>query len=359
MRSKLIRAIRPLFFTGSLLLIAAMVRAQDSTSKPSWNLSGAIDGYYRYNFSNAKSSSNPNNFTSFTNSQNSFELGMASVRVDYLKGKTAATIDLGFGQRAREFSYNETGVAAAVKQAFISYSPSAHLKLSFGKWATHIGFELVDAWLNRNYSMDYLFSYGPFSHTGVKAEFQSGNLGFMAGISNPPDMASASFAPKFLIGQVSLASDDGQWKGYLNYAGGRYENAVSSHQADLVITGVASPEFNMAFNGTVQMLKPDSGQSAAWWGSALYLNYDPVPLFGLTLRAEYFGDPDGVSGLAAATGVAGSMVDFTLSGNIRLDNLTLIPEWRIDRSNRQIFEKHNGQPTRNSQSIIVAAVFHF
>jgi len=45
-------------------------------------ISGSIDAYYRYNFHNAKDSSRTNNFTSFTNSKNSFELGMASLKAD-------------------------------------------------------------------------------------------------------------------------------------------------------------------------------------------------------------------------------------------------------------------------------------
>ena len=39
-----------------------------------------------------------------------------------------------------------------------------------GKWFTHVGYELSDAYLNRNYSMDYMFSYGPFFHTGIKMD---------------------------------------------------------------------------------------------------------------------------------------------------------------------------------------------
>ena len=50
-----------------------------------------------------------------------------------------------------------------------------------GKWATHVGYELADAYLNRNYSMDYMFSYGPFSHTGLKADIGLGVKRFYDG----------------------------------------------------------------------------------------------------------------------------------------------------------------------------------
>src|SRR5690242_4758495 len=56
-------------------------------------ITGSVDFYYRYNFANAKDSAgNPitNNYTSFTNSQNSFELGMASIQASQSFGKASA-----------------------------------------------------------------------------------------------------------------------------------------------------------------------------------------------------------------------------------------------------------------------------
>src|SRR5678816_418242 len=81
--------------------------AQDSSSKGHLTITGSVDAYYRYNFQNAKDSGQTNNYTSFTNSQNSFELGMASIKADYAIGKAEGFIDLGFGRRAEEFSYND------------------------------------------------------------------------------------------------------------------------------------------------------------------------------------------------------------------------------------------------------------
>ena len=106
-------------------------------------------------FYNAKDSGRTNNYTSFTNSQNSFELGMASLKADYAIGKVDGVIDLGFGRRAEEFSYNDQGAMAAIKQAYVSFAASDKVKFTMGKWGTHVGYELLDAYLNRNYSMDY------------------------------------------------------------------------------------------------------------------------------------------------------------------------------------------------------------
>src|SRR5678810_746096 len=94
-------------FTFYALLLCTICYAQDSTKNGSLIVNGSVDAYYRFNFQNAKDSAHTNNYTSFTNSQNSFELGMASIKADYSVGKTNSVIDIGFGRRADEFSYND------------------------------------------------------------------------------------------------------------------------------------------------------------------------------------------------------------------------------------------------------------
>ena len=155
--------VKKAIFSLAAIVFVISLKAQDSTVSPFPTITGSVDAYYRYNLDNPKSGV-LNNYTSFTNSQNSFELGMASVRADHSFGKASATIDLGFGRRAEEFSYGNPDhpTLFAVKQAYVSYAVSEKFKLTIGKWATHIGYELVDAYLNKNYSMDYMFSYGPF-----------------------------------------------------------------------------------------------------------------------------------------------------------------------------------------------------
>ena len=75
-------------------------------SKPKTVISGSVDVYYKYDFNKQAG----NNKTSFTNSHNSFELGMASVKVEHTIGKVGMVADLGFGQRAKEFSYKDDGL---------------------------------------------------------------------------------------------------------------------------------------------------------------------------------------------------------------------------------------------------------
>lgn len=321
----------------------------DSAKKATTTFTGSVDAYYRFNFNDPPAGTN--NYTSFTNSKNSFELGMASIRVDHTVGKVSATADVGFGRRAQEFSYNDIGsTLTAVKQAFVSYAASDKVKLTLGKWATHVGYELLDAYANRNYSMSYGFSYGPFFHTGIKADISlGGKTALMLGVANPTDYVSAPNSVKVFIAQFSTGSANDKLKAYLNFQGG-----TGLTQFNLVVTGVLSDRFNIAYDGSLQSTRQGT-ENSSWKSHALYLNYDPVKNFGLTLRADYFDDRK----LAPLLGNARKVFAATLSGNIRVDNLSIIPELRLDNASGDTFTKGNGTATKSTAGFILAAVYRF
>lgn len=332
---------------GILALQSANAQS-DSSKKGTTTFTGSVDAYYRFNFNNPPGT---NNLTSFTNSKNSFELGMASVKVDHSIGKVAATIDLGFGKRAQEFSYNDVGTTlTAVKQAYISYAPSDMVKFTIGKWATHVGYELLDAYANRNYSMSYGFSYGPFFHTGLKADISlGGKSALMVGVANPTDYVSAPNDVKVFIAQFSTGTKNDKLKAFLNFQGG-----TGLTQVDLVVTGVLSSQFNIAYDGSLQSTKVGTTNSS-WKAHTLYFNYDPTSMFGLTLRADYFDDRK----LAPVLGVAKKMFATTLSGNVKIASLTIIPELRLDNASGAVFSKGSGAATKSTASFILAAVYKF
>ncbi|MCB0471807.1 MAG: porin [Saprospiraceae bacterium] len=340
----------------AVMLIGVTAYSQEETTTPSLTISGSIDAYYRFNFQNANKIPATDNLTSFTNSQNSFELGMASVKFDYSKGKLGGVIDLGVGTRATEFSYAESGALSALKQGYVTYSPSDAVTFSMGKWATHVGYELLDPQLNRNYSMSYMFSYGPFSHTGLKADFSLGNgFGAMLGIANPTDNVSASFAKKNVLAQISQSGD--VVSAYLNYVGGKDLGDNSVNQVGLTATVAISDKFSIGYDGTVKSVKPEGASSASWWGSAIYLNVDPSDMFGFTIRGEYFDDKNG------AAGIGTSLFDATLSLDIKpAEGILIIPEIRLDSAKDPIFYTHSEAPAPNGKSaasFVLAAIVSF
>jgi hypothetical protein len=363
--------LRKLFIAVSATLsLVITTNAQDTTKTLA--ISGSVDAYYRYNFDGG--SNFTNNYTSFTNSQSSFELGMASIRADAtaLSGKVGATLDLGFGRRAEEFSYMDGDADAGkngfislsnVKQAFVTYSPSSKVKFTIGKFATHVGYELLDAPLNRNYSMSYMFTNGPFFHTGLKADITAGPVGFMLGVANYTDQSTATTGVKTVLGQFSGSAIDSKLKFYLNYVGffgsenGENPSGLKSlNQIDLVLLGTISDKFNIGYNGTVQSRSQVEGSlvdNGSWIGNALYLNFDPSPSIGLTLRSEYITDSKNVYFATE------SIFANTLSLNYKVGPLTIIPELRYETSDADIYFKKDGDATGSTFSGLLAAVFKF
>src|ERR1700712_2588777 len=243
--------IRKLFGAAFIVLLISQPLLAQTDSTKSLTFSGSLDAYYRWN------SGAGNGYTSFTKSQNSFGLGMATVRADAsaLSGKVTAVVDLGVGQRAEEFSYYEyanKSTLSILKQAYVTVNASKDVKFTMGKWATHVGYEVLDAPLNRNYSMSYMFTNGPFSHTGLKMDVTAGPVGFMIGVANFIDQTQSTTPVKTLLAQFSGGSKNGKFKGYLNYAGffgsNQGENPLSLKslsQLDLVLTDAISDKFNI------------------------------------------------------------------------------------------------------------------
>ena len=322
-------------------------------------LTVAADAYYRYDVGETAA----NDFTSFTHSHNSFELGMISLKAEHSIGKVGLLADVGFGKRAEEFSYSDENTRFVIKQLLLSYTVKNKVKLTAGSWATHVGYELVDAYANRNYSMSYLFSYGPFFHTGVKAEASFGKSGLMLGIANPTDLKSTTFGKKYVIAQYSVATRDDRLKAYLNFQGGKSSDSTKMAQFDLVVTAAIAEKFSIGANASLAGFKAKAAESGfedagQWYGAALYLNADPLPWLGLTLRSEYFSDADQLN-VFGAMPEGGNIVATTLSANFKAENLSIIPEIRFEKASADLYFDAPDTATDTALSFLVAAVYKF
>ena len=322
-------------------------------------LTVAADAYYRYDLGQTAA----NDLTSFTHSHNSFELGMISLKAEHSIGKAGMVADVGFGKRAEEFSYADENTRFIIKQLYLNYTIKNKVKLTAGSWATHVGYELVDACLNRNYSMSYMFSYGPFFHTGLKAEASFGKSGFMLGLANPTDLKSTTFGKKYVIGQYSVATRDDKLKVYLNFQGGKSSDSTKMMQFDAVVTAAISGKFSIGVNGTLANYKykpfeSEFDDAGSWYGAAVYLNADPLPWLGLTLRTEYFSDEDRLN-VFSAMPEGGNLIASTLSANFKLENLILIPEIRFEKASADLFLDSPDKASDTSTSFLVAGIYKF
>jgi hypothetical protein len=129
-----------------------------------------------------------------------------------------------------------------------------------------------------------------------------------------------------------------------------------------VLTGKFSDNFSAGFNGTINTMKPWDGtknvDGKSWWGSALYLNLDPKPWFGLTLRGEMFNDDDQVKMFASAP-AGGNIFATTLSANFKTGGFIFIPEFRFENASEEIFLDKDMLPTKSYGAFFIAAIYSF
>jgi hypothetical protein len=340
---------------GFCLLALYSANAQESTTiLPGTTFAGSADFYYKYDFAEVD-----NSYTSFTHSHDSYEIGMASIEASHKLGKASLFVDLGFGSRASEFTYNDATNTFMIKQMYITYDFSPSFKVTAGSFGTHIGYELVDAVDNKNYSMSYAFTNGPFFNTGVKAQYTSGKYSFMAGITNPTDFKTAGEAGsknKTFIGQIGYVADKGS--AYLNFTSGSANPASDKNktQFDFVASRKLNTNLTLGFNGTYAMVTDDndSDLDANWFSLVGYLNYAFKGKWSAAYRLEYFDDKDGAI-YSAMPGIIGN----TLSFNYKEGNFTFIPEVRFDSSSEAIFSKKDGGATSSSAYVLLATTYSF
>lgn len=342
--------IKSTLFSAALLLTAlANSFAQDATP-PATVFAGSVDMYYKYDFSKFD-----NSLTSFTKSNDSFELGMASIEASHKAGKAAVFVDLGFGTRASEFTYNDDATTFMVKQLYVTYDFSPSFKVTAGSFGTHIGYELLDAIDNKNYSMSYAFTNGPFFNTGVKAQYTVGKYNFMAGVTNPTDFKSAVSAgstQKTFIAQLGYTGETGS--AFFNVTSGSTNpvSTVNKTQFDFVASKKVSEKLSLGFNGTYALTSDDViDESNSWFSLVGYANITLKKNISLAYRAEYFDDKDGVVGIGA------NVFANTLSLNFKEGNLTFIPEFRLDSASEKIFT--DGSPIKSTAYLLLATTYSF
>jgi hypothetical protein len=195
--------------------------------------------------------------------------------------------------------------------------------------------------------MSYGFSYGPFFHTGFKADIVIGKkTALMVGIVDPTDHSSFNNKPKYIIAQISTSSKNDKVKGYLNFL-----NGDLTTQYNLVVIASITNKVSTAFDASINQQKFGT-RGSSWSSKAFYINYDITEKLGLTVREDFFSDrtisPIGV----------GSVNATTLSGKIKMNKVTIIPEVRIDRGITPLFSTKTGTAT-SASNFIVAAIYAF
>lgn len=345
--------VKNLFFIALVLVSTSIFAQEEEDTSPKFSLSGSVDAYYRANLNAPNSGefySAPG--SSFANLPG-FALGMANVVATYEGEKVGFVADLVFGPRGTDAvfaspMYSLTG--NIVNQLYVYWNVSDKVKLTFGNFNTFLGYEVISPVANFNYSTSYLFSYGPFSHTGLKADFDLGNdFTAMLAVMNPTDLTEFNSEGLYTYG--AQLGYSGQ---FLNLVYGKQALSLENlFQIDYTGGFDLSESFYLGLNASYQ-----DTDGVGFYGVALYPQLATSDTFSIGLRGEYFKE-SGEFG-AIGTGVEDSSVlALTLTGSATIGNLIIKPELRLDNASDDSFLKSDGAGQKSLSSFVLAAIYSF
>lgn len=393
--------------TLALAAVSLAAHAQtDSTDTGKLTVSGYIDSYYLTAFNRPKSGNllgvEQLAGRAFDRLPDQFALGLVQAKLAYSNKKSDLVIDLTFGPNADLGNFGNTsgalnlyrpaspyvaalyGTSAAIKQAYFTYRIVPKLSVTVGQFGTHIGYEVIDAPLNYNYSLSNLFNNGPFYHIGLKATYAfSDKTSLMLGVVNNWDNLTDNNKQKSLIGQFAFKPLSA-WSVYLNWIGGHSDDAYLStlvdagtlpeacnnyqrNLFDLTTTYQVTPRFFVGLNAAygwysfhdTNAEQPVSqlfgSTSPSWGGAAFYSNYAFTDVLGLGVRYEYFNDKHGVRYLHTSNNSLTITAPLTLAAG----KLQVKPEFRLDVAPVAYYENSLGEGTNRQSTLGVAFIYKY
>jgi hypothetical protein len=207
-----------------------------------------------------------------------------------------------------------------------------------GRFATHVGYELVQAPDTPFVSRSYMFQYNPFTHTGIWATTSLGDnwtVGYGASTGTDTFLDAPTNNLTFL-GQLKWAPKDGKTTAAFNvvitdpsYIASQNFQVYNFY--NLVVTHKFSDKLTYVLDAGYTHMDdyPTAGSGTVhWYGAANYLIYAHNDKLTSTFRAEVFNDQQG-----ARTGFAGLYSEATYGLAYKaMDGLIIRPSIRYDNN---------------------------
>lgn len=287
-------------------------------------------------------------------------------RFDLIAGSGVPEVTAAYGL----FRNTQTGVAhhVDIPQLFVSYiAPIGKgLRFDVGKFATHMGYEVIGGYdgYNDNFSRGFIFGYGiPFTHTGVKATYAfNGKVAAMVSLCNGWDDFQRLNHAYTVASQLTIAPIK-TFNVTFNFIHGP-ERRQDTHDQRSVYEMVATwkPVSKLTLGGDGLYGHEQNGialgHDALWRGLAGYAKYSLTSKFSLAFRGEVFNDGGGTR-----TGTDQTLQGFTITPEYDLNakfsrlnshfrkadgKFAVRGDLRMDQSNRSVFLE-GSNPTKKHQ----------
>lgn len=332
---------------------------------------GEIDLYYSFNLNrpaNVSTGATPansraqNTYRVFDVYHDSFQMNYAHILVQKSAEPIGFTFDLAYGPAMQTVAGTlAEGVTTNVKQATLSYRFANGFILEAGRFVTHVGFEVIEATENWNYSRGLLFGFfDPFWHQGVKGTYAfservSAAFLLVNGWNNAVEFNDSKNIGAQLTYVISDAASI-----VFNFLSGNEPQAPSLQGGERKtiydVLGVykMTEDLSFAFNADLLTHVQASEQRAR--GAALYARYEFSEGWALSPRFEFVDDRDGLA-LAFSGGQTLSTYTLTLENKLSA-HLAWRAELRSDLSDKEPFLK-DGRPSKHQETATMALLGGF
>ena len=347
------------------------------------DVSGFIDGYYSFNFNRPNTTDGNydqiNQLYNFNDKTDQFELSAAKLTLNHDPDPVGAHVDFIYGRTEELINAAASNTTSAsqlpyLEQAFLSLKPpkAKGFELDFGKFVTSAGAEVIEAKDNWNYSRSLLFVNAiPYWHFGARTSLpvsKTDTIGFQ--LVNGWNNVSKSNGGVTGVFTNALVKPKATWN--LNYIVGPENNNTVSGLRNLIDTTllITPPgKFNAYINfdyGQNQDSKYVANYGSGnvtvgdnllktWWGVAGAAHIQANGKNAVSLRYEYFTDPQG-----SQTGLVQNLNEGTFTYEYKwVEGLLMRAEYRCDFSNKQYFNKLANQSSDQQQTVTIAFIAFF
>ena len=288
------------------------------------------------------------------------EADRTGFRLDVTGGGSMPRVDAASGLFRDPYTgYSNTDFD--IRQAFVSHTFENGLRVDAGKFATHLGYEVMDGvdGRNPNGTRALTFTYSPFTHTGMRATYPVGEtLSVTALLVLGADNFQDTNRSLSVGAQVNYHPTE-DFSLVANYFGGAEQIRNDKNQRQLVelIANYKVTE-DMTLGAEILRAREQglgiNGGTAHWNSFVLYWTNRLDDHFSLNFRQEWFNDPEGAR-ITPGAHVSG----FTVTPEYRItEDWVVRMDFRFDHADRPVFDR-SGQLVKQQNTYFLGQSYKF
>ncbi len=340
---------------------------------------GTLDVYYLFNFNQPQVVTPPsstslgqpagnNTYRIFDPYHDTLSLSLVELSLSKKLKRSEIVVDLGAGQTVEILSPRDE-VSKHLLQGYINITPtfSEYLTIQVGKMYTHLGYEVVKASENWNYSRSVLFGYAiPFWHVGAAFRYVLKPDVLQAGLfiyNENAGLYETNRSKSVGLQLQGTAWDDARFT--YNFLSGPEISSDGVTHVRTLHEGIWSQSITENWQAAVDVVfgqlsraRSNQRRNAQWLAWAAYLKWQKGAFY-LSPRYEIYTDRSGATVETATTekpALPQRIITSTLTAGWEIEEgLEWKFEARHDRSSARLFNAHD-QETRPTQSTLSTAL---